>query len=163
MGSFTMNYDYFLNNSFEYGGQSFNFKFLSDWNKKSRARLRTEVGAGPIVLAAVPDDYLYYGEGRNYNYGPGFGVNANVNLNFSNKFVWNINYRSGWFITLNGNDSHFYLNAFSNEFIYNFTNRFSVAMEVGDVTLNGNYENYPDVYKTFPYGRFSFGYRISKF
>jgi hypothetical protein len=163
LGSFTMNYDYFLNNSFEYGGQSFNFKFLSDWNRKSRTRLRTEIGAGPIVLAAVPDDYLYYGEGRNYNYGPGFGVNANVNLDFSNKFVWNINYRSGWFITLNGNDSHFYLNAFSNEFRYNFTSRLSVAMEVGDVTLDGNYENYPDVYKTFPYGRFSFGYRISKF
>jgi hypothetical protein len=161
-GSFTMNYDYFKNNAFEYGGQSFNFKFLSDWNKKSRTRLRTEIGAGPIVLAAVPDDYLYYGEGRNYNYGPGFSVTGNINLNFSNRFVWNVNYRSGWFVTLNGNESTFYLNAISNEFRYFFKGRLSMALEVGDITLDGNYENYPDVYKTYPFGRFSVGIRLSK-
>ena len=59
----TMNYDYFNNSAFEYGAQSFNFKVLSEWKRDSKRNFETTIGAGIIVLAAVPDDYLYYGEG----------------------------------------------------------------------------------------------------
>src|SRR5215203_2826606 len=162
LASVTMNYDYFLNNSFEYGGQSFNFKFLSEWNKKSRTRVTTNVGAGFIALAAVPDDYLYYGEGRNYDYGPGIGYNGGVGLNFNNRFLCSIDFRGGWFRTLNGNKASFYLNSFSTEFRYMTRGKFSAALGLGHLSLIGNYKDYEDVNKSYPYGKVSIGYRFSE-
>jgi hypothetical protein len=160
LASVTMNYDYLLNNSFEYGGQSFHFKLLSDWNKHSRTRLHTTIGLGPVVLAAVPDDYLYYGEGRNYDYGPGISWLGEVGLNLSDRFLWNVNYRGSWFNTLNGNESNFTLNAITNEFRYIFKGSFSTALEVGQLSLNGIYANYDDVLKKYPFGRLSVGWKL---
>ena len=40
-----------------------------------------------------------------------------------------------------------------------FPKRFSLAMDLGSITLNGNYRDYPDVKKRFPYGRLSVGYK----
>ena len=158
LSSITMDYNYFLNNSFEYGGQSFNYRIVSDWNRKSRTQWRTNIGAGLIVLAAVPDDYLYYGEGRNYDYGPGLGYNAGVMANFGHKFFAIFDYRGGWFRTVNGNKASFYLNVAAAELRYFLNKRFSLNTELGTVSLNGNYRDYPDVKKHYPYGKLSVGY-----
>ena len=115
------------------------------------------------MLAAVPDDYLYYGEGRNYDYGPGVSLNATINFNFNDRFVWSVADRSGWFFTVNGNTSNFFINVLTSEFRYFFKSRISAAIDLGYATLKGDYENYPDVFKTYPYGRASIGYKISKY
>ncbi|MES1226369.1 MAG: DUF3943 domain-containing protein, partial [Bacteroidota bacterium] len=156
----TMNYDYFNNSSFLYGGQSFYYKYMTEWNKPNATKIKTMIGAGIIVLAAVPDDYLYYGEGRNYDYGPGVSFAAGAGYDFDEKFSANFNYRGGLFKTVNGNTSSFFLNTASAEFRYNITKRFSLAMELGRFSLNGWYADYPDVDKRYPFIRYSLGYRL---
>ncbi|WP_153798987.1 DUF3943 domain-containing protein [Foetidibacter luteolus] len=156
----TMNYDYFNNASFEYGAQSSNFKILSEWRRLSKTKLFSNLGAGVIVLAAVPDDYLYYGEGRNYDYGPGISVSGGIGLVANDKFLAAVNYRGGWFLTVNGNESSFFLNAVTTELRYQFTPRLSVGMELGHFSLNGYYADYKDVSKRYPFARYSIGYRL---
>lgn len=156
----TMNYDYLNNSSFSYGGQSFNFKLLSQWNRQRKTKYFSNVGAGIIVLAAVPDDYLYYGEGRNYNFGPGVSIAAGGGININDKFTASVNYRGGWFITVNGNESSFFLNAASTDLRYQFSRRLSLGTEFGHYSLNGYYEKYNDVSKRWPFIRYSLGYKL---
>jgi hypothetical protein len=158
--SITMNYDYFNNSAFEYGGQSFNFKLLSAWNRDRKNKLFSSIGAGVIVLAAVPDDYLYYGEGRNYDYGPGASITASGGINIKDKLQASINYSGGWFITLNGNESSFFLNTVSGELRYWLWKKISLAVGGGHFSLNGYYKDYDDVSKRFPFIRYSIGYRF---
>src|SRR5206468_2480458 len=61
------NYDYIRNAAFFYGGQSVKANLLSEFKLLHGFKVNTAVGAGPIVLGAAPDPYLY--KGRNYDYG----------------------------------------------------------------------------------------------
>lgn len=156
----SMNYDYFHNRAFEYGGQSFHFKLLSQWNRQRPVKYTTNVGMGLIVLAAVPDEYLYYGEGRNYDFGPGVGIHAGGAMDIKGKLACALNYRGGWFKTVNGNESSFFLNAASLEVKYLFHPSFSVGMELGHFSLNGYYADYDDVFKEYPFIKIAFGYKF---
>jgi hypothetical protein len=158
--SITMNYDYLNNLSFEYGAQSFNFSILSQWKKQRKTKFFSNAGVGVIVLAAVPDDYLYYGEGRNYDYGPGFSISAGGGINVNDKFTASLYYRGGWFVTVNGNESSFFLNCLSTDMRYQFSRRLSLAIELGHYSLNGDYKNYDDVSKRYPYVKYSLGYKF---
>ena len=117
-------------------------------------------GAGLIVLAAVPDAYLYYGEGRNYDYGPGFSLMADAKLLVADKLTYSINYRGGWFTTINGNKSSFFLNTVTSELRYYFVPAFSLGAEWGHLNLHGYYKEHPDVNEKYPYVRLSVGWRF---
>jgi hypothetical protein len=43
--------------------------------------LKTNIAGGAVILAAVPDPYLLYGDSRNYNYGSGLSYRFNGALN----------------------------------------------------------------------------------
>ncbi len=73
----------------------------------------TRVGAGAVILAAVPDPYLYYGEGRNYDYGPGVSLIGQAGMNVKKRLDVVFNYKGGWFVTINGNSSTHFLHTFS--------------------------------------------------
>src|SRR5262249_50052486 len=88
-----MNYDFYHNASFEYGAQSFSLNLNSQFFTSQKVKFITKVGVGAIVLAAVPDAYLYYGEGRNYDYGPGFSLQGNAGIMVANRFITSLNYR----------------------------------------------------------------------
>jgi hypothetical protein len=156
----TLNFDYYRNSAFFFGGQSINFGINSKFKTGKRTTILTYVGAGALLLGAVPDEYLYYGEGRNYNYGPGFNLIADATLYISNKLLMATHYRGGWFGTINGNSSHFFLNNVSSELRYFVARNISIGGEWGHNTLRGNYKNFPDVDKTFPYLRLSMGYKF---
>jgi hypothetical protein len=97
----TMNYDYYKNTAFLFGAQSFNLNLLSKFKTGRRSQVRTQVGVGGIVLGAVPDKYLFYGEGRNYDYGPGINLSAQAGY-YRKKSSFSISYHGSWFHTLNG-------------------------------------------------------------
>ncbi|WP_407426018.1 DUF3943 domain-containing protein [Arcticibacter sp.] len=158
--SVTMNYNYIKVGAFQYGGQSFTFRLLSQWNKNSRTKISTEIGSGVTVLAAVPDKYLFYGEGRNYDYGPGIHVIANTRINFNEYVDIELNYLGSRFKTINGNKSSYILNTLSADVNAKVLDRFSVAAGVGQYTLNGFYDNLSNVAQIFPFARFSLGYRL---
>ncbi|ULT25991.1 hypothetical protein KUH03_03180 [Sphingobacterium sp. E70] len=75
--------------------------------------MTTILGGGPVVLAAVPDPYLHFGESRTYDYGPGADVRASATLSTLNRFKFGIDYRGGYFVTISGNKSHHYLHTAS--------------------------------------------------
>lgn len=154
------NYDYIHNAAFFYGGQSIKFNLYSEFTPTKKLKINTTVGAGPVILGAVPDDYKF--QGRNYDYGPGFGINGGGKITVMDHFSAGINYRGGWLITLNGNPSHYFLHAVSSEIGYTFVNNFSIFMEPGFFSLKGNYNNYPDVNRTYPYLRLSARYAITQ-
>lgn len=161
VGLLVMNYDYYKNTAFLFGAQSVNFKLLSNFKTGKRSRLHTQVGAGVIILGAVPDKYLYYGEGRNYDYGPGVNVIAEVDYE-RKKLGFGIGYRGSWFHTWNGSKSSYYLHTVTQHLRIALYKRFSLQMEWGVFTLNGYYQGYaPNVQKIYPYLRSSYCYRFS--
>ncbi|MCS3733026.1 DUF3943 domain-containing protein [Mucilaginibacter dorajii] len=152
------NYDYIRNEAFFYGSQSVKFNLISEYKLSHGLRINANLGAGPILLAAVPDQYLY--RGRNYDYGSGFAYNAGGTIHIAEKLSYGLNYRGGWIYTINGNQSHYFLHTFSSEIMYRIVKRLSIAVEPGYFRLEGNYRDHPDVDKKYPYLRASFRYFV---
>ena len=156
----TMNYDFIKNNAFQYGGQSFTFKLLSNWNPDAKVRFTSEIGSGVIALGAVPDKYLFYGEGRNYDYCAGINVVAGGTMVINNWFETELNYRGSRFQTINGNPSSYILNTLSADLRGYFKKRFSLAAGIGQYTLNGFFKGFDNVAEVYPFARFSVGYKL---
>lgn len=154
----TASFDYFHNSAFYYGAQSINAGLLSRYKMGNKTTLETQIGTGLIVLAAVQDEYLYYGEGRNYDYGPGVNLFADVSLLTAEKLLLAVHYRGGWFSTLNGNPSTHLLSTIASELRYLFTKNISLGTEWGHLNLKGYYKDFKNVSKSYPYLRISAGY-----
>lgn len=152
------NYDFISNEAFFYGGQSVKMNFISQFDQWSNLKLNASVGAGPIILAAMPDPYKF--DGRDYDYGSGVALNGGARLSIFNHLFYSANYRGSWTRTINGNQSHHFLHTFSNELSYKILGGFSLAAEAGYFTLRGYYKNYPDVDQNYPYLRVSARYTI---
>ena len=75
-------------------------------------------------------------------------------------FFANLNYLGGWIRTLNGNDSNYLLHAISIDTRSRIYKNFSLGIDGGYFSLNGNYENFPDVRKGYPFIRIGAGYMI---
>ncbi|HEY0244665.1 MAG TPA: DUF3943 domain-containing protein [Mucilaginibacter sp.] len=153
------NYDYIHNSAFFYGGQSVKLNLFSEFVLDKGIKLNTAVGAGPVILAAIPDPYIF--NGRNYDYGPGFAINGSAGLNIDGHLFYSVNYRGGWMETLNGNSSHYFLHTVTTEFSYMFIKGLAVSAEAGYFALNGTYKNYPDQDKRYPYLRTSLRYSVN--
>lgn len=153
------NYDYIHNEAFFYGGQSIKINLLSEFDISDKIKINTTLGAGPVILAAVPDPYLFHG--RNYDYGPGFAIDGGGTLSIADKLFYSINYRGGWMGTINGNPSSYFLHAVSSELSYMFIKRVSISAESGYFTLRGTYKNFNNVYKNYPYLRVSTRYTVN--
>lgn len=152
------NYDYIHNVAFFYGGQSVKMNLYSEFKLKDGLKLNTAIGAGPVVLAAIPDPYIF--NGRNYDYGPGFAINGMAGISVDEHFFMSVNYRGGWMETLNGNSSHYFLHTVTGELSYRIIKGLSIAGEGGYFRLNGAFKNYPDIAKTYPYVRTSVRYSV---
>jgi hypothetical protein len=156
----TMNYDYIRNTQIQYGGQSFNIKYMSNRILKNNSNLFGEAGIVAVALGSVPDDYLSYGEGRNYDYGPGAGLMGGGRLNLNGKFWLSANYKGVWFTTLNGNDADFYLQVINSDIRYFFNPSLSATVQLGYFKQDSNYKDYEDVVREYPFGRIGIGYTI---
>lgn len=156
-GQITLNYDFYRNSAFFFSGQSVNFNVVSGIQVGRKDHLFSQVGAGVIILAAVPDEYLYYGEGRNYDYGTGVSLLVNERLRLFDRLVLGFNYRGALVWTINGNKSGFHLHAVTSEVRYNFLKNLSAGIEWGHFILKGNYADKPDVQHNWPYLKASVG------
>ncbi|MFT3679091.1 MAG: DUF3943 domain-containing protein [Ferruginibacter sp.] len=156
----TMNYDYYHNTAFLFGAQSFNIKLLSRYKSGKRSHILTQVGGGPIILGAVPDAYLYYGEGRNYDYGPGLNLWVETGY-YRKKFLYTMSYRGSWFHTLNGNRSSYFLHTITQDAKMAIYKKLSLEFEWGVFVLRGSYKDYPDIKKEYPYFRISWAYKFT--
>ncbi len=155
----SMNYDYINNEAFFYSAQSIKLNLFSSFKMAHGFIINTIVGAGPVILAAVPDSILY--EGRNYDFCTGLGFHANFSLNVANHLFYTINYRGGWLKTINGNSTDYFLHTITSELRYMLVDGISICVEPGYFNLHANYRNYPDVNKSYPYLRVSCRYSLN--
>lgn len=153
------NYDYIHNAAFFYGGQSVKFNLISRYKLAKETTINTVFGAGPVLLAAVPDPYLY--RGRNYDYTSGVGINGSGTLTLSDKFTFSLSYRGGWSRTISGNNSNYFLHTAYGEVTYMFAKNLSICSELGIYALQGNYSVHPDRDEKYPYLKAALRYNVN--
>lgn len=161
-GTLNAHYDFYNNDAFFYGGQSLNYNWLSEFRYKKGNRLNLSVGAGAVILAAVPDPYLLYGASRNYNYGPGASYRFRGDLMLLDRFILSADYNGGVFFTISGTDSYYVLHGLNVEASLRLYKRWSINLSSGYFNLQGHFydQQYPDFNREYPYGRLSVGYNI---
>jgi hypothetical protein len=153
------NYDYISNEAFFYGAQSVKLNLFSQYDLSKNIKLNTTIGAGPVLLAAVPNTYPF--RKRTYDYTSGVSIVGGAGINVADKFWASVDYRGGYLITVNGNNSHYFLHTVAGEFRYTISKAFSAAVEPGYFLLRGKYDVEPDVNKRYPYIRFSTRYSMN--
>lgn len=160
-GLLTAHYDFYNNDAFFYGAQSLNYNLEAKYSyKKSQLRLRAAGGA--VVLGAVPDPYLLYGDSRNYNYGSGLSYRFQGDMNIGKRLLLNVDYNGGVFFTLSGNDSNYTLNALSLESSLRVYKNFTLNASGGYFSLHGHFDDpeLADYNREYPFARLSVGYSI---
>lgn len=160
LGILSANYDFYHNEAFFYGAQSMNYNIMSSYSLGGKNRLTTTLGGGPVLLAAVPDPYLLFGNSRNYNYGPGVDLRAAGEISVLERFKFGAQYHGGYFVTISGNESHYFLHTASVSGSLRLLKNFSLNMNSGYFRLEGNFKDYPDINKSYPFVRFSLGYNV---
>lgn len=158
IGLLSANFDYIDNEAFSYSAESIKFNLFSEFRLSGKWKIMTIAGAGPLLLATVPDPYRY--QGRPYDYGTGAGINFSGEISFNQRFAYSLNYRGGWLKTLSGNSSEYFLHALTSELSYRFARGFTLCGEPGYFTLKGHYKKYVDIDNTYPYLRFSLRYSV---
>ena len=138
------------------------YNWNSQFRYKRENRLNLSLGAGAVLLAAVPDPYLLYGASRNYNYGSGASYRFRGELSLLNRFMIIGDYNGGYFHTISGNESYYLLHAGSLEASLRLFKRFSLNLASGYFALEAHFkdEKYQDFNRDFPFGRVSVGYNI---
>lgn len=157
-GIVSAHFDFLRNEAFYYGSQSINYNVFSNFNIGKHTKLTTVLGGGPVVLAAVPDPYLHFGESRTYDYGPGMDVRTAATLNTLNRFKFGIDYRGGYFVTISGNKSHHYLHTVSTSASVRIWKNFGINLYSGYFRLEGRYRDHDNVNKDYPFIRLALAY-----
>lgn len=152
------NYDYINNAAFFYSGQSIRMNLYSEFPLRHDLVIHTVIAAGPVILAAVPDHYLY--KTRDYDYGPGIAFSSSAGLGLAGRFYYNVTYRGGWMHTTDGIATGYFLQALTNEISLRTVDNTFIVMESGYFNLHGNYSHYQTVDKTYPYLRLSVRWRL---
>lgn len=161
-GTLDAHYDVYNNDAFFYGAQSLVYNWNSYFTYKNKNKLNLSFGAGAVLLAAVPDPYLLYGDARNYNYGSGVSYRFKGELSVLNRLLISGNYNGGYFHTLSGNESYYFLHTATLEGKIRLIDRFSLNLSTGYFVLESHYKDpkFADFTKRYPFGRASIGYNI---
>jgi hypothetical protein len=120
--------------------------------------IHTAIAAGPVILAAVPDHYMY--KARDYDYGPGISFSLSAGLAMAGRLSYNVTYRGGWMHTTDGIATNYFLQALTNEISMRIIASAFIVMESGYFNLHGNYSHYQTVDRTYPYLRLSARWRL---
>jgi len=152
------NYEYINNAAFFYSGQSIRMNLYSEFPLRHDLVIRTVLAGGAVILAAVPDHYLY--KARDYDYGPGITFSSSAGLSLAGRLYYNVTYRGGWMHTTDGIATNYFLQALTNEISIRAAGNIFIVMESGYFNLHGNYSHYQTVDKTYPYLRLSVRWRL---
>lgn len=161
-GTLNAHYDVYNNDAFFYGAQSLMYNWNSKFSYKNDNKLNLSVGAGAVLLAAVPDPYLLFGDARNYNYGSGLAYRFKGDLSVLRRLLISGNYNGGYFHTISGNKSYYLLHTASLDASIRLIDRFSLNVSTGYFVLESHYKDpqFKDFTKRYPFGRVSLGYNI---
>ncbi len=154
----TANYDYINNSAFFYSAESIKLNWYSKLLSSKEIAINVIAGAGPVLLAAVPDKYGY--EDRHYDYCSGVGLHGVIHAEAFNRLFFTVSYRGGWLKTINGIGSSCRLTAVTAEIGTRVLRNFAICAESGIFTLHCNYPEYESISSSYPYLRLSIRYSI---
>jgi hypothetical protein len=139
----TLDYNYFSNPGFIYGGTSTVQQIFSRFSVGEKTNIVTSAGAEFILMGATPTDFFEHVEGRNYDFGPGVGINLSATVKSG---IWNIvrlRYTSKWIWTQSEPaDSKHHLHMLLLDGGYPITDYIFVGAGAGVYWRNSAY-NYP--------------------
>jgi hypothetical protein len=153
----TLNYSYFNNPGFVYGGTSVVTGLKSFFQLGESTRIITNVGIDLIAMGATPNDYFTDPEGRNYDFGPGVGFILNASIQ---NYIWDlikVEYTSKWLYTQSepaGSRHHIHLLLISGQLP--IRKYFAIGIGVGSYWRESYYENFDDVSRVNPVFRLFF-------
>jgi hypothetical protein len=108
----SLEYDYFSNPAFTYGGQSIQLGLVSVIGAPGKTWWgQTNLLFNGVILGAAQSDYYETLEGRNYDYGPGIGGIASGRILYKNRVQGTAAYTGLWIHTIDGTDSEHYQDA----------------------------------------------------
>ncbi len=157
----SINYDYYKNSSFVNSSQSLRFNILSRFDLFKTLQLNVKAGAGPITLAALPNKYMYVGEGRNYDYGLGLSYHFSTCITLANRIYYYFNFTGGRAVTVDGFESTHLFNNRVSALRVEIYKDISISATSNNYSFNGNYKSYPLMEETFFFRYFGLGYKIS--
>ncbi|MCW8804487.1 MAG: DUF3943 domain-containing protein [Ignavibacteriaceae bacterium] len=148
LSAITLNYNYFNNPGFTYGGTSVNPHIVSLYNFGTKFHFLTNLDIEFIAMGAVPTDYYVDVEGRNYDFGPGIGLNIGASIT---KEQWNIArlyYSSKWIWTQSEpSGSRHQLHLVWFDVTYPIINYLAVGFGLGAYWRNSYYRTEEDVFR----------------
>ncbi len=139
----TLDYNYFSNPGFIYGGTSTVQQIISRFSVGEKTNIVTSIGGEFILMGSTPTDFFEHVEGRNYDFGPGVGINL---LGAIKSGIWNVvrlRYTSKWIWTQSEPaDSKHHLHMLLLDGGYPITDYIFVGAGAGVYWRNSAY-NYP--------------------
>jgi hypothetical protein len=151
----SLEYDYFNNPAFVYGGQSAQFGLVTligkpggDWWGQ------TSVLVNGVILGATQSDEYRSVEGRDYDYGPGLGAIGTARVLYKNRLQGTAAYTGLWIHTLDGTDSAHYQDALMVEGRYWASHRIGVGVSFTAYHRHSVYSGLPPVDQQANFVRF---------
>jgi len=153
----TLNYAYYNNPGFIYGGTSIVPGLKSFFHLGESTRIITDVGIDLIAMGATPNDYYTDPEGRNYDFGPGVGIDLAASIQ---NYIWDlisIEYTSKWLYTQSepGNSRH-HIHLLMINGQLPIRKYFAIGIGVGSYWRESYYKNFDDVKRVNPVFRLFF-------
>jgi len=141
----SLEYDYFNNPAFEYGGQSAQLGIVSAIGKPGQTWWgQTQLLFNGVILGAVKSDYYRSVEGRDYDYGPGLGGIFAGRVLYKGRLQATVGFTGLWLHTINGVQSAHYQDALLVEARYWGSRRLGLGLSYTGYTRDSKYENQPN-------------------
>lgn len=151
----SLEYDYFNNPAFEYGGQSVQLGLVSNIGAPGKVWWgQTSFLFNGVLLGAAKSDYFQSTGARNYDYGPGLGTILSGRILYRNRLQGTVGYTGLWIHTVDGTQSAHYQDALLIEARYWATRKVGVGLSYAGYTRHSDYRDLPDVDQDARFVRF---------
>jgi hypothetical protein len=142
----SLEYDYFNNPAFIYGGQSIQLGLVSVLGTPGKTWWgQTNLLFNGVILGAVQSDIYNALEGRNYDYGPGFGAIASSRILYKNRLQGTAAYTGLWIHTVDGTESAHYQDALLLEGRYWLNRSIGAGISYTVYNRRSDYSDLPEV------------------
>jgi hypothetical protein len=156
----TMNYDYMKIHFFKYGCQGIRVNYLAKFEVAPGIQFQFKAGAGILLIGAIPNTYMLYGEGRDYDYCTGVTLHLGAGVNIANRIFLQVNSNAGQTATVNGyQSSHVYHNSKAEMHVKLYKN-FTLDAAASNYYFNGYYTKLPNVFEHYSQYYIGAGYKF---
>jgi hypothetical protein len=114
---------------------------LSVYKRSKESQVFTEAGIHVAALAAIRNEYMLYGEGRNIRLLPGADFLAGVKPISAAALVC-MNYKGSWYKSCNGFSSDYFLTVVFYRCAVVITTWFSMGLQAGKMVQVSHYADY---------------------